>query len=159
MADLHGVAPAILLKRGAHALGVIHRERHRLFLVDVLARGERIDKVRAVQVLRRGDQDRVDILVLEHAPVIEIRLRIGRDLLDVLEAACVDVRRADALHTFAADGLLQNLRAARAGSDDADADAIVGAQNIGRRQRSGESGGDMPYKITSRLHGEALLQG
>ena len=58
MADLYHVRAGVLLIRGAHALGVLHRERHRLFLIDVFAGGERVGEVLAVQVLRRRDQDR-----------------------------------------------------------------------------------------------------
>ena len=76
MADLHGVLAAVVLVSRAHALGVVHRERHRLFLVDVLAGAERGDEMLAVQMLRRGDQDRVDVLVVEQVAVIEIGLGV-----------------------------------------------------------------------------------
>ena len=44
-------------------LGVLHGERHRLFLVDVLAGLERGDEMLGMQVLRRGDQHRIDRFV------------------------------------------------------------------------------------------------
>ena len=93
----------------AHALGVIHREGHRLFLVDVLAGGERGDEVLAMQVLRRGDQDGVDGLVVEQVAVVEIRLGVGRDLLHIFQPAGVDVGGADAFHIRAGQRLAQDL--------------------------------------------------
>ena len=76
MADLHGMLAAVFLVGGAHALGVIHGERHGLFLIDMLAGGDGGGEVLAVQVLRRGDQDRVDVLVFEQAAIIEVRLGV-----------------------------------------------------------------------------------
>ena len=75
MADLHGSSCRLLVRR-PHPLGVIHGERHRLFLVDVLAGVERGGEVLAMQVLRRGDQDRVDDLVFEQVAVVEIGLGV-----------------------------------------------------------------------------------
>ena len=59
--DLHRRLPRPLVRR-AHALGVVDGERHGLFLVDVLAGFQRSDEMLGVQVLRRGDQDGVDVL-------------------------------------------------------------------------------------------------
>ncbi len=58
---------------------------------------ERGDKVLGVQVLRRGDQHGIHGLVFEQAPVVEVGLDAGSDLLDLLQAARVDVGGADAL--------------------------------------------------------------
>ena len=58
--------------RGAHAFGVIEREGQRLFLIDVLARFERIDKMFAMEVLRGSDDDRVDGLVVEQPAMVAI---------------------------------------------------------------------------------------
>jgi hypothetical protein len=54
MADLHGMLAAVFLEGGAHALGVIHGERHGLFLVHMLAGGDGRGEVLAVEVLRRA---------------------------------------------------------------------------------------------------------
>ena len=68
-------------------------------------------------------------------------------LLDVFEAARVDVGGADAFDVFAGERLLEDLGAARAGTDDAQADALVGAQGIAGGQRSGQTGGDVADEI------------
>ncbi len=133
---------------------MLHGERHGLFLVDVLAGVERGGEVLAVQVLRGGDEDGVDVLVVEQVAVVEVGLGVGRDRLDVFEAPGVDVGGADAFHVVAGERLLQDLGAAGAGADDAEADALVGAQDIGRGQRAGQTGGDFADEIAARLHGE-----
>ena len=58
-------------------LGVVHGERHGLLLVDVLAGIERGGEMLGVQVLRRGDQDRVDVLVFEQVAVVQVGLGVG----------------------------------------------------------------------------------
>jgi len=47
--------------------------------------------VLAVQVLRRGDEHRVDGRVVEEGAVVRVGLGVGREALGLLEAAGVDV--------------------------------------------------------------------
>ena len=75
-------------------------------------------------------------------------------LLDVFQAAGVDVGGADAFDVLAGERLLQDFGAAGAGTDDAEADALVGAEGVGGGQRAGQTGGDIADEITARLHGE-----
>ena len=80
MADLHRPLAARVFRTAARMrLGVVHGERHGLFLVDMLAGVERRGEVLAVQVLRGGDQDGVDALVVEQVAVIEVGLGVRRD--------------------------------------------------------------------------------
>jgi hypothetical protein len=72
MSNLHYPLSAGLLVCGTHAFRVIHRKRHRLFLVNVLAGVERGYEVLAVKMLGRGDQDGIDRCILEEAPVVVI---------------------------------------------------------------------------------------
>ena len=127
--DLHDALFAGVLVRRAHALGVVHRERHGLFLVDVLAGIERGGEAFGVQMLRGGDQYGIDILVLQQAAIVKVGFGVGRNAFHVFQAAGVDVGRADAFGVGAGDRLAENLGAAGAGSDDADADALVCAKN------------------------------
>ncbi len=71
MADLDHAAGGATVS-GPHALGMLHREGHGLLDVDVLARLERGHEVLAVQVLGRGDDDRVHAGLLEQVAVVEI---------------------------------------------------------------------------------------
>ena len=82
MADLHSALSGALIGR-AHALGVRDGKRHRLLLVNVLAGIERRHKMLAMQVLRRGDQHRVDALVFEQVPVIQVGLGVRSKFLRV----------------------------------------------------------------------------
>ena len=75
-------------------------------------------------------------------------------LFDIFQAAGIDVGSADAFHVLAGERLLQDFGAAGAGSDDAEADALVGAQDVGGGQGAGQTGGDIADEITARLHGE-----
>ena len=51
-------------------LGMVGTERHRLFLIDVLARLDRGHEVEGVLMLRRGDEHGVDRLVVEQLPEV-----------------------------------------------------------------------------------------
>ncbi len=131
----------------AHFLGVVHREGHGLFLVDVLARIERRHEAFLVQMLRRGDQHRVDVRVLQHVVVVEISLGIGCDGFDGFQALGVDIGGADQFGILAAQRLAQDFRAAVAGPDNSKADALVRAQHVGRGQRTRQPGGHFADEI------------
>ena len=59
MADLHDT-PRGALRGRAHELRLFQRERHGLFLVDVLARFHGRGETIGVQMLRRGDDHGID---------------------------------------------------------------------------------------------------
>src|SRR5262249_15237199 len=132
---------------------------HRLFLVDVLAGGQRVREVLAVEVLRGGDQDGVDILVFKKTTMIQIRFGVGRDRFGGFEGFGVDVGDTDAFDIGGRDRLLKNFPAAVAGSDDADADAVVGSEDVGCGERAGQTGRDVTDEITTRLHGDSTPSG
>ena len=81
-------------------------------------------------MLRRGDQDGVDALVVEQIAVIQVGLRVGRNLLGVFQPLGVDIGEGDKLGVGTGHGFAHILHAAVAGADDAEADAVVGSQNI-----------------------------
>ena len=60
-------------KRLAHAPGMVGIERHGLLLIHVFARLDRRHEVQRVLVLRRGDQDRIERLLLQQPPEISCR--------------------------------------------------------------------------------------
>ena len=96
MADLNGTLSGSLI-RGEHPLSVLHRERHRLFLIDVLAGVQCRDEVLAVQVLGRGDEHCVDALVLGRAHSNKRRndlLMVGGSLLGFPEGECFGTSRS-----------------------------------------------------------------
>src|ERR1019366_9319597 len=157
MADLDGTLAGIVLESGAHAFGVVDGERHGLFLIDMLATRDSGGEVLGVEVLRGGDEDGVDVAVVQQAAAVEVGLGVGRDLPDILQAAGIDVGGAHAFHVLAGEGLLKDLGAAGAGTDDAEADPLAGAEGVARRQRAGQTSGDVAEEIAARLHGDRLL--
>src|ERR1022692_1098374 len=156
VADLHG-APAGALVSRAHALGMLHAERHGLFLIDVFAGVERRHEVLAMQVLRRGDEDRVDALVVQQVAVVEIGLGGGRDGARVVQALSVDVRDAGEFRVGTCQRLAHELCAAIAGADDADANAVTRSQHVGRGDSAGQTASDFADEDPARLH-EKLLR-
>lgn len=128
MPDLNYMFPAIDLKRGTHLFGVVHRERHRFLLINVLAGLDGVSEVFAMQVLRSGDQNSVDILVVEKAAMIEICFGSRDGLLSGFEAARVNVRKSDHFNTWDAHRLAVDFGAAVSGANQSHADAIVRAQ-------------------------------
>ncbi len=59
-----------------------HRPAERLLHVDVLAEIHRRERDRRVHVVRRRDDDRVDVLLLvEHLPIVDVSLRAGQMLI------------------------------------------------------------------------------
>src|SRR5271166_1282193 len=77
----------------------------------------------------------------------------GRDGARFFQAARVDVRHAGALGVGAGESVAKELAAAGAGADDGEAYAVVGAEDVGRGEGAGESGGHVADEITARLHG------
>ena len=116
--------------------------------VHVLAGLEPPDRGERVPVVRRRDDDGVDVLVFEHAPHVlnESRLVVG----DVLQPGVVDAFRRE-VGVDVAQGLDADVRQLRepaldgvplsADADAGDDDAIVGAENAPLR-RCAETGAE-----------------
>ncbi len=152
VADLDGAGTGTL-ESSAHLLGVVDCEGHGLLDVDVLAGVERGDEVLGMQVLGSGDDNGVDRGIFQEAAIVEMGAGGGSDGARFVQAAGVDVGHAGALGVGAGKGVAQELRAARASADDGEAYAVIGAEDIGRGESAGESGGHVADEITARLHG------
>ena len=155
MSDLDGSARRILIC-GPHPFGVVHRKRHRLFLIDVFPGVERGDKVFTMQVLRRSDQNGVNRFVFEQVLVIEIGLSTRNDLLRVFEAAGIDVRESHELRIRSGNRVADDFHAARTGADDSQANAIVRAENAGGRRNGCDSGRNLSKKMTTGVHRDTI---
>ena len=81
----------------------------------------------------------------------------GRDGARLFQAAGVNVGHAGTFRVGAGEGLAQQFAAAGAGADDAEAHAVVSAEDVGTRQGAGEPGGYFADEITARLHGREVL--
>ena len=160
MADLdHALSAraACLKVSRPHFLGVLHREGHGLFLVDVLPCLERRYETFLMQMLRGGDQHRIDVLVLQHAVVIKISLGIGSDGFHGVQTLGVDVGRANQFGIPTPQGLAQDFGPPVAGSDNAKADTVIRAQNVRSGQCARQPGSYFADKMTPGLHGNKLL--
>ena len=148
------VVPAPLLGAGLHHLlrGLDGRDHGRALVdgvrdglldVDVLAGGDGLERHRLVPVIGSADEDRVYVLVVEHAAVVgDLRRLAPGDLHRLQHPGLVDVGDRDHLLARQRPELLHEVARAAAGADHADADAVVRAEG-GRRRRvpPGQEGG------------------
>ena len=112
-----------------HHLGaLLDRVRDRFLDVDVLPRGDGVERHLLVPVIGRPDQHRVDLAAVEDAAVLG-RLERGRagDFRGLEEPRLEDVAERDDFD--AGDGLelVHQAAGAAARADDRDTDAVVGA--------------------------------
>ena len=123
---------AVVLAGGLdHPLAFVDEERHRLLDVDVLAGGAGHDGVQGMPVVRRRDDDALDVLVLVHLPEIAVALGVGtlhvrQTLVHPRLVAVAHAQQFDILELLE---IRDVLLADQAESDDPDADAVVGAEH------------------------------
>jgi hypothetical protein len=126
---------------GAHAFGMVHREGHGLFLVDVLAGFDGMHEVFAMQVLRSGDDNGVDSFIVEQAAMVEIGGGVGDQAFGVFQAFGVDIGEGYEIEIGARESPVDQFDAARAGPDYPDANAVVCAEHtFGGSEGGGEAG-------------------
>jgi hypothetical protein len=110
---------------------------HGLFAVEVFAGCERGDKVLGVEVHGRGVDDGVNVLAFEQAHGVVVGLYAGNFGFGDVAPAGVSVCDGHALDVGLLEGFVEVLHAAVAGADEADANAVVGAERA-----HGGHGGD-----------------
>ena len=115
----------------------------------MLACVQRGGEMLAMQMLRRGDQDGVDALVVEQIAVVEVSLGVRRDLLGVFEALGIDVGEGHEIGVGAGHRLPHDLHAAVARTDNSQPEPFVGSQNIGNSECPGQAGSDFADEIAS----------
>ena len=145
-ADLHDtVRLSHDLKRLHHRLEGV---RERLLEVDVLTGIDGVDEHRTVPVIRRRDQHGVDIVSLEQLPVVLGRrdrsTGLGRrhNLHALVEVVFADVADRDELGVRLPQEQAHDVPATAAGSDEREANPVVGALRTrprGRRRGTGHS--------------------
>ena len=112
-------------------------EGHGLFLVDILAGLDRGHEIQSVLVLRRGDQHCVNTGIVKQPAKIGISLDVRDITLHFIQAARVKIGHRYPFNVGALQRGLENLLAAAAASDKADADAVVRSQYSTGRKQSG----------------------
>ena len=125
-ADLHD--PLMLRRRALERRRVFPFVGHRLFDVDVLAGGHRVERHALVPVIGHGDHHGLDVLVVEHAPIVAARADVrAEQLFRAIEVSVVDVADFDDARVGDFLGGADENLAANADADEADADGVVGA--------------------------------
>ncbi len=135
-ADLHD--PLLFRRRVLELRRVFPLVGHRLFDVDVLAGGHRVERDALVPVIGRGDHHGLDVLVVEHAPIVSARLD-GRSeqLFRAIEVSVVEIADFDDARVGDLLGGADEDFAANADADEADADGVVGAERGALRRGHG----------------------
>ena len=110
------------LRRGGDRPRVVDRVRDRRLAVDVLSSpAGRRRRDLAMQVGRRGDDDRVDAGGIQHAAPVGHGLRLRRAAGGTLEERLVDVAQRGDLRRVGASERVHDVTAPRAETDDAEA--------------------------------------
>jgi hypothetical protein len=123
-----------------------HDERQWLLNVHVLAGAAGVDHLQRVPVVGGGNDDGVHVLAIEELVVVVELIRVRADLLGgEVEVWLIEVADRDDLRVLVGEERVEHLVAAIAQADEADADAIVGAEHAagaqGRHRHRGTGGG------------------
>ena len=156
-AHLHD--PVVPPGRLDHPPAFADREREGLLDVDILARVARHDRLDGMPVVGRGDDHRVDVLLVEDAAEIlvpldraaEFRqprgdsvgqlLEMRMDLVELpVQIRLVDVAKGDDLGVLVSEERVEDLHAAVSDADAADAHPIVGPDHAARASGAGGRG-------------------
>ncbi len=136
--------PPMALDRLDHRAPFGDAQRDRLLDIDILARLAGVDGLQGVPVVGCGDDDGVHVLEFEQLAVVLEPLGAGADLLRrEVEVGLVDVADGDDLGVGLLEEAVEHLVAAVAQADEAEADAVIGAEDAeGREGRGGADGGE-----------------
>jgi hypothetical protein len=146
--------PVVLASRPHHGPPLGHGQGQRLLDVDVLAGAAGHHRHQRVPVVGRGDDHRVDVLVVEQVAEIPVRRGLPAGQLHALvQVGLVDVADGHRLDLGAGQEVLPQRLPLVAAADDADADALAGSRDAAARQGRGRAGqGQPPGELASIVH-------
>ena len=134
--------PPVPLHRLDHRAPFRDAQRGGLLDIDILPGLAGVDGLQGVPVVGRGDDHGVHVLQLEELAVVLEPLGVGADLLrGKVEVGLVDVADGDDLSVALLEKGVQHLVAAVAHADEAEAHAVVGAEDAEGRKRGGGADG------------------
>ena len=142
-----------------HPAALFDEEREGLFDVNVFARAAGHHGHKGVPVVRRRDNEGVDVFVFEKLPEVVVTGGGASDGFDGgVEAGLKDIGHGDDLGAGKAVEIARVQTPDEAKADDADADAVVGAENSlgGECGCDGGALGD-PFNEVSPFHGSVWL--
>jgi hypothetical protein len=123
---------------------MVHRKRHRLFLVNVLPGFDGIDEMQAMQVLWRRDQYGIDITGIEHLAVIHVRFYARQFRFGSFELLRVDVGYGNKLRVRADRCFTRDRAASVAIADNTQAYSLVRSEDVaGNGSKAAETGGHL----------------
>jgi hypothetical protein len=137
---------------GAHPLGVVYAESHRLFLIDMFAGAEGVDEVVGVKVLRSCDEHGVDAVVFKQQAMVVEHFAAGYTLQGAFAMGAVDIADGSDFSLGATYSLRGEVGSARAIADDAEPDTVVGSGHSAWNGESTQAGGDLTQELSSRTH-------
>ena len=99
--------------------------------------------------------------IVQQTPVIAMDRRAGRDARGRLQTPGIDVGESRDLSVGAGADVIDQLHPAIARADDADADAVVRAEDAGRTsgQGPGQAVGDLADEFPAGIHVFSVYQG
>ena len=126
-----GLQDTLVLPHRAYDLVAFHRmQRQRLFDVQVLARPARGHGDLAVHVVPRGDDDGVDILAVEDLAVINVLVdRRAGHFFGAVALHVVSIGDRHPLDVPRRVGVGHQISTSSAAADNAETDAVIGAQD------------------------------
>ena len=117
--------PAGVFGGGDDARAFLQRPRHGLFDVDVFAGREGVKDDLLVPVVRRGDDDGVNVFVIEYGAIVANGLdAIAELFFGALQAAVVEIGDGNSFGSRDGQELINQLFAANAAADESEADSI-----------------------------------
>ena len=133
--------PIRLLRQTDDIRAFFDRVSDRLFEIDVLVRFQRRHRHRVMEMLRRGDEDHVDVRIGQHVAIVDVGLRSSLffcldDVLPFGEIALKRVAHGNDVHQVLARQvhLLHYVLTASSGGNPADAEPVILSKN---RQHTG----------------------
>jgi hypothetical protein len=152
MAYLDDLFAAYTKPGGPHPLGVVNGEGHRFFLIDVLAGVERVDEVLGMEVLRSGDEHRIDTVVFKQQAVVVEDFAAGNALQGALAMGAVDVADRGNFNVGTSYGLRREVGSSGAVTNDAKPHPVIGSGHGAWYGESAQTGGDLTQELSSGTH-------
>ena len=152
MSDLHHSFAGLFVSR-AHLFGVIDGKGHRLLLIHMFPGIERRDEMFAVKMLGCRNEDGINRFVFQKPAMVVVGSRCRNNFLRIFQPPAVDVGESDEINTGKRDGFTNELHPSIAGSNDTEADSIVGAKDsVGGGESGRKTGCNSSNKTTPGTH-------
>src|SRR5713101_85314 len=124
----------------AAALSLFDGLGYGFFTKEVFARGDRIQKMSPVDMKRRSDDHRIDVLQVQQPSMVSESLHGGGELFRFSMSPVVDIGNGDELDIPELQRIAHVFLPTTAEANGAEAHAVVGSEHAVRRARQPHSG-------------------